>query len=252
MVNLYIFMNKYCKNIFYIFKNKKTGIFIIYSYFKYFIWIKTKPIFIKKISFDSNKTFIRWWDGETLTLLWISFLYEDSSSEFSNKFLKILNYKWDKFILWLPLLYLENNEENTPFLRAWLITRNYFNKVNLWNKGYWDAFFFINLWNISKFINIYKNKKIFLVSNIKTINKVRTINDLSCIWFQEIPEKKSYKLYNEIKNGILDKVNKLETDNLVIIISWWPVAKILAYELTIEYNYICHDVWSYFDRNLTS
>lgn len=225
-------------------------LFLFSSYLKYFFSIKTKPIVLNKIWFNIDRSFIRWWDWETLILLGISFIYEDWNPELSRKFLKILNYKWDDFILWLPFLYIQDEEENTSYLRSWIITRNYFNKIQFSKKEYWDAFYFINLWNISKFIELYKNKKIFLISNVNTIDKSKKIKNLNFVWFQEIPDKKSYKLYNKIKNQTIEKLNLLEKKDLIIIISWWPLAKVLSYDLTIDLNYVCHDVWSYFDRNL--
>lgn len=250
-LKIYKPVNSYLKIIFDILKNPKTWVFLFFCYFKYFIWIKTKPIILNKVEFNPNKSFIRWWDWESLMLLWLTFFYEEWNIELSTKFNKILNYKWNKFILWLPFLFIENEEKATIFLRAWLITRNYFNKIKLsLNNKYWDAFYFINLWNIWNFINIYNAKKLFLVSNIKTINKVKNISELNFVWFQEIPEKNSYKLFHDIKKDILNKLKNIDEKNLVIIISWWPIAKVLAYDLTINFNYVCHDVWSYFDRNL--
>jgi hypothetical protein len=34
---------------------------------------------------------------------------------------------------------------------------------------------------------------------------------------------------------------------LIILISWWPFAKALIYDLTIESKFVCHDVWAVFD-----
>jgi hypothetical protein len=38
---------------------------------------------------------------------------------------------------------------------------------------------------------------------------------------------------------------------MVIIVSWGPMAKVLAYDLTTEYRYICHDTGQFFDLFLT-
>lgn len=151
----------------------------------------------------------------------------------------------------MPIEYITKKEEQTKYLRARLITRYYLNKHIDRRRKYWDAFYFINLGNISVFKNLYKWKKLFIVANNETIKKIKE-SDLknNIIWYNEIPYRNAYLKYNEIKQSILRDLENIDRNNLIIIISSWPTAKVLCYDLTIEEDFICHDVGSYFDRNL--
>ena len=229
----------------------KTLYILLVAYISFFLNIRTKPIKLKVIDFNINKSFIRWWDGETLILLWISFSYQKASFELSRKFKEFFYCNSNKVILWMPIEYITKKEEQTKYLRARLITRYYLNKHIDRRRKYWDAFYFINLGNISVFKNLYKWKKLFIVANNETIKKIKE-SDLknNIIWYNEIPYRNAYLKYNEIKQSILRDLENIDRNNLIIIISSWPTAKVLCYDLTIEEDFICHDVGSYFDRNL--
>ena len=225
-------------------------IFLIYKYIFFVIfWFKTKAISnIKLIKPSLEKTFIRWWDWETNAVLWISFSFEKSSKKLKKYLKNIIQYKNNDLLIWLPIKFISNNEKNTKDLNIWMNTRIYLNlNLNLnKNKEYWDALFFRDIWSIENFINFYKWKKLFIVSNKNTINKVN--NNIENIWTYEIPYRNSFNNYFNIKRNLLEKLNLLSNKkDLIILVSWWPFAKALCYDLTVENNFICHDIGAIFD-----
>jgi len=222
--------------------------FLIYKYFYLFFFKKTKKIILewKILKPSLEKTFIRWWDWETNMALGISFSFEKSSFNLKKYFKYILNYSWDKIILWLPLKFILFDENKTEFIKVWRTTRLFFYLFLDKNKNYWDAFFFRDIWSLDNFKNFYKRKKIFLISNKNTLEKVNWIMN-NIIDTYEIPFNNTFKNYKNIKISILKKILKLDKQNLIIMISWGPFAKVLSYDLTIENNFVCHDVWAIFD-----
>lgn len=232
-----------------IIKNPYLCFFLLYKYIFFVIFrFKTKPILNLNITKPSlNKSFIRWWDWETNSVLWISFSFEKSSKKLKMYLKNIINYNWDKILLWLPIKFIVNEEKNTNFIKIWKTTRLYLNKNIVSNKLYWDAFFFRDIWNFDNFTKFYDGTNLFLVWNEDTIKKVLDKN-IKLIWTYSIPYKNSFNNYFVIKNNIVDKIKNLEnSSNFIVLVSWWPFAKALCFDLTMENNYICHDVWAIFD-----
>lgn len=135
--------------------NPKTFIFLLATYFRHYCGIKTYPLHVKTTPFDIGRSFIRWGDGETLMLLGISFSYENGSRKLSKKFESILQYSGNKFVLALPLFFIEKQEEETPHMKSWIITRRYFNQYLDLSRMYGDSFFFRNLAGIEAFKKLY-------------------------------------------------------------------------------------------------
>jgi len=242
-------INKLIMHIIDIIKNPYLLTFLLYKYLYFiFLWKKTKPIFLEQkiISPDLEKSFIRWWDGETNAALWISFSFEKSSYKLKEYLNNIIKYNWNDIILWLPIDFILKEEKDTKYLKIWRTTRLYlWLKLNI-TKKYWDAFFFRKMKNINEFQNFYKHKQIFIISNKKTLEKTK--NSIVSIWNFEIPYRNSFDNYNNIKNELVNKLDSFKkVDNLLILISWWPFAKALIYDLTIESKFVCHDVWAVFD-----
>lgn len=223
-------------------------LFLLYKYiFFVFLWFKTKPISnIDLIKPSLEKTFIRWWDWETNAALWITFSFERSSTKLKNYLNNIINYKWDKILIWLPIKFISKSEKETDFLNIWKTTRIFLKNVINTNKEYWDAFFFREILSIDKFVDFYSWKKLFFISNKNTINKINKYK-INNVWTFIIPDKNSFDNYINLKGEILDKIVLLDNQETIIIVSWWPFAKALCYDLTKDNNFVCHDVWAIFD-----
>lgn len=53
-------------------------------------------------------------------------------------------------------------------------------------------------------------------------------------------------------DSIITKLSTIEKEDTIIIISAGPAAKVLAYDLTLQQEFVCHDVGSFFDAHLPS
>ena len=245
-------MKKYILSFFSLLRFPRHLMFLSGAYFRYFLGIKTKPLDAKWEGFSMNKTFIRWGDGETMVALGIPmvfhFQYEHASKRLSEKMKAILAYKGDDIVIGLPREFLTQEEEKTPHLRAWIITRNLFQSKFALNSQYGDAFFFRQIGSYEKFLEMYKNKKIFLITNSDSIKKIKNDGRLPLLGTYAIPKSHAFDSYDRLKKEISEKIRKIEDKkNMVLIIAGWPMAKVLAYEFTTEYWYICHDTGQFFD-----
>lgn len=227
-------------------------IFIFSVYIKYFLGVKTKPLNVQWDGFSMNKTFIRWGDGETMVALGIPmvfyFQYEHSSKRLSDKMKSILSYKGNDIVIGLAREFLSQEEEKTPHLRAWIITRALFQSKFALNSHYGDAFFFRQIGSYEKFLEMYKKKKVFLITNSDSIEKIQNDGRLPLLGTYAIPKSHAFDSYDVLKKEIIEKLDSLEDKkNMILILAWWPMAKVLAYDLTIEFGYISHDTGQFFD-----
>lgn len=161
---------------------------------------------------------------------------------------EILSYTGDDIIIWLAREFLVQEEKDTPHLRAWIITRALFQSGYIKNTHYGDAFFFRQIGSYERFLDMYKDKKVFLITNADSIEKIKKDTRLPLIGSFAIPKSHAFDSYDTLKPQILSALDSIEDkQNMVIIVSWGPMAKVLAYDLTTEYRYICHDTGQFFD-----
>ncbi len=199
-----------------------------------------------------EKTFIRWGDGETMVALGIPMVfvykYEHSSRRLSEKMKAILSYEGKDIVIGLAREFLSQDEDQTPHLRAWIITRALFQSNFISNSQYGDAFFFRQIGSYEKFLEMYREKRIFLITNSDSIQKIQNDGRLPLLGTFAIPKTHAFDSYDILKKEIIFAFDGLEdTSHMVIILAGWPMAKVLAYDLTIEYGYICHDTGQFFD-----
>lgn len=245
-------MNKYVYSFFSLLKFPKHLFFLFWVYIRFFLGVKTKPFQGVWRDFDINKTFIRWWDGETMVALGIPmvfyFQFERSSKRLANKMKAILSYEGDDIIIWLPKEFLIQEEDKTPHIRAWIITRNLFQSKFTLNSQYWDAFFFRQIGSYENFLRMYEKKKVFLITNSDSIAKIEKDRRLPLLWSFAIPKSHAFDSYNTLKTQILEKLSGIgDKKDMIIILAGGPMAKVLAYDLTTEYHYVCHDTGQFFD-----
>lgn len=230
--------------------NPTLVLFLIRKYFNIVIKKKTptcKIQFIEKIP-SLHQTFIRWGDWETNSVLWISFSFEKASPLLSQYLKKILSHKDSNILLWLPLDYIIYSEENTENISLRRTTRIYLSKYIDSTKTYGDAFCFRNIGSIKIFNEFYAGKDLILISHQDTLHRGKNLlNNL--IGTFEIPYRNAFDYYYDLKSDIIQHLNNTIRDkkNTVILVSWWPFAKALCYDLTIESVFICHDIWAVFD-----
>ncbi len=248
-------MKKYFVSFFSLLSFPSHLLFLIWVYFRYMIGMKTKPLNVDWNAFSMDKTFIRWGDGETMVALGMpmvfTFQYEKSSKRLSEKMKSILAYAGDRIVIGLPKEYLIKEEDDTKDMRAWIITRNFFQSKFNACKSYDDAFFYRHLANYENFLKLYEWKKIFLVTNQDSIDKISSDGRLPTVWHYAIPGKNAFDSYDDFKWGIIWNLNALpDRNDLIVLISGWPAWKVLAFELTTEFGYVCHDVGQFFDLYL--
>lgn len=161
---------------------------------------------------------------------------------------QILSYQGDDIVIGLAREFLSQEEDKTPHLRAWIITRNLFQSGFAHNKQHGDAFFFRQIGSYEKFLDMYRDKKIFLITNENSINKIKMDGRMPLVGTFTIPPSHAFDSYDVLKKWVIEELEKIpDKTNMIIIIAGGPMAKVLAYELTIEYHFVCHDTGQFFD-----
>ena len=171
-----------------------------------------------------DKTFIRWGDGETMVALGIPmvfyFQYEHSSKRLSEKMKEILAYKGKNIVIGLAREFLSQEEDKTSHLRAWIITRALFQSKFNQSAQYGDAFFFRQIGSYEKFLEMYKEKQVFLITNSDSIAKIENDGRLPLLGSYAIPKSHAFDTYDFLKKEILERLDVFEkNDNMVIIMA---------------------------------
>ena len=171
-----------------------------------------------------EKTFIRWGDGETMVALGIPMVfvyqYEQSSRKLSEKMKAILSYQGIDIVIGLAREFLAQDEEKTPHLRAWIITRALFQSKFISNAQYGDAFFFRQIGSYEKFLDMYREKKVFLITNSDSIQKIQKDGRLPLLGSFAIPKSHAFDAYDVLKKDIIATLDMIEdTSQMVIILA---------------------------------
>jgi hypothetical protein len=115
---------------------------------------------------------------------------------------------------------LSQEEDKTPHLRAWIITRALFQSKFTLNSEYGDAFFFRQIGSYEKFLDMYKEKKVFLITNTDSIAKIQNDGRLSLLGFYAIPKSHAFDSYDTLKKEIIEKIDTIEDrGNMVLILA---------------------------------
>ncbi len=240
------------------FTNWRVFLYVTVYYPLFFFWYKTPPLSIKTKSFDVNKSFVRIWDGEILICMWIDLHFatftQKAFPKLQSTMRKLVAYSWDDLDLWLSLKYITEVEDSTPRMEMHRLMRTYYKHVLGLSpkKPYWDAYFFRDLWNFDALAFLYSRYKIVLITKASTIVAVAESKKFLLVWSVEIPPNNAFSFYDSIKNDVISACKRFQYDpSLRILISAWPVAKMLCYDLTVSHSFVCHDVGSVFDMFLT-
>lgn len=171
-----------------------------------------------------DKTFIRWGDGETMVTLGIPmvfyFQYEHSSKRLSKKMKEILAYTGNDIVIGLAREFLSQEEDKTPHIRAWIITRALFQSKFNQGTHYGDAFFFRQIGSYEKFLEMYKKKRVFLITNSDSIVKIENDGRLPLLGSYAIPKSHAFDSYDFLKKEILEKLENIQNkENMIIIMA---------------------------------
>ncbi len=227
----------------------KWAYFVFMSYFTYFFWY-SPPTFYKKTQFNPDRSFIRWGDGETLMYLWISFDYQKSNNVLKKYFSLIAYTDMPNIVVWLPFRFLEKPIHETPYIRAWIISRYIIPRIFSSTREYWDAFFFRDIPNLDAFLWIYSSYSVFFIVNQKTYDKIlKQSKWINIQGVHILPEINAFDNYESTIQILLQNLWKMNSEKTRILISAWPTAKALVYDLTKNW-YIVHDTGAVFDKLL--
>lgn len=209
------------------------------------------------ISNKYNKSIIRFGDGEFNIILGENIEYQRYSEKLSQNLLTIIKeYDCNKsnYILCIPKFFFQSTGIKLMKKRAWIsswsFSRYFFKKNCDLNKEYGDAFIFhkgnshkySKLWNKNKY-----QKCIFIHNNERYAQEFEKQYKISTI-FIKAPTKNAFQKIDEIENNITNEASKYAKENLIIIVSMGPAAKILVYNLCDKYRII--DAGHCFDNPL--
>lgn len=244
-------MKKYFLTLLALLRFPSSLIFLAKVYISYFLGLESKPLTIGGGEFSMQKSFIRWGDGETMACLGIPFIfsfdYERSSKRLAKKMKEILSYTGDNIVIGVATDFLTKPEKETTFLRSWIITRHLFGSNFSKNKHFDDAFFFRKLKDYESFLELYKWKKVFMVTNQASINKILRDGRLEVVGSYALPPKNAFDIYDTAKPAVIEALQKENAKDVIVMLAGGPMAKVLAYDLTTEYGYTCHDTGQFFD-----
>lgn len=233
-------------------------LYVTIYYPLFFIGYKTPSLSLKSKKFDPDRSFVRIGDGEILICMWIDVHFatftQKAFPQLQSVMRKLVGYQWDDLDLWLSLKYLTSDESATPRMEMHRLMRTYYKHVLGRNpiKAYWDAYFFRDLWSYEALVDLYAPYKIILVTKKSTIDAVKSSGGFNVVWEVVTPSNDAFSYYADVKQEICDLCVSLWNDPVLrLLISVWPMAKMLCYDLTITGGYVCHDVWSVFDMYLT-
>lgn len=125
--------------------------------------------------------------------------YENSSRRLSEKMKQILAYRGEDIVIGLAREFLSEEEDKTPHLRAWIITRALFQSKFALNSQYGDAFFFRQIGSYERFLEMYRDKKVFLITNQDSIDKIKNDGRLPLLGSFTIPKSHAFDSYDELK-----------------------------------------------------
>lgn len=95
--------------------------------------------------------------------------------------------------------FLSQEEDQTPHLRSWIITRALFQSKFALNSQYGDAFFFRQIGSYEKFLEMYEDKRVFLITNQSSIDKITYDGRLPLLGTFAIPSSHAFDSYDDLK-----------------------------------------------------
>ena len=189
-----------------------------------------------------NKSIIRFGDGEYRIMYKNKGIhYQDYNDSLKKELLDILkNYSNDSnYIICLPPFFFKNAFwflfNDTKYIHCFSVPRFYWRKNINKHVKYGDAFFF-GKGNDKIFSKLWENNdKIIFVHNDKKWCDLFNLNYSKNAIFIKSPKKNSYNKLDEIEK----KIKKIDVNkNYLILVSSGPMAKILAYRLSLNNHHV--------------
>lgn len=241
---------------------------IMYLSFRLFIklleWIgffsegfKAKKIWKIEELVASNKSVIRWGDGETRLLMGGDINFQRARWKLSIELLKVLLFSRveSNYVLGLPIEYIsrtDNELKTSARSRSWIATKYVLSFLVDKNLDLFDAFVFREETNIpNELIEkmwLGKTHIIFVHGNYKYFNDFKNKYVNSKIYFVQVPSCNAFDHVDETLNKIifLQRSECISKDNLRILVSAGPSAKTLIRMLS-SIGMIAYDMGHYFD-----
>lgn len=206
---------------------------------------------------NSNKSLIRWGDGESAIFTGGNLYFQNNSLKLLIDFFKIVrNYKNNsQYLIALPNEFLINTKENlieTNKYKIWKFTRYIFNFFFKKDVIYLDSFMFREGTSLAnqeiERLWLKERKIIFIHSNYKYYLDFKTKYKEKDIYFISVTSANSYSQ----KSKILKKVEEIfvssdsQKNDFCIMVSSGPAGKTYVYELS-KIGFKALDLGHYFD-----
>lgn len=234
-----------------------------YNFYKYF----RKCSYFEKYTFldaeqtlnyllKSEKSFIRFGDGEFNFLYGIETHFQKYDPFLKSILLEIVKNHTpnSSYILGIPILPIEkinyNSLQKKRKLKTWIRTEMFMKNKLSEKCVYGDPFIFRRAavnekLNISK---LWENKIVLLVGSLTKYFRYRQLEITKKQYLIDCPNNNAFKEWKNIINNILEviAINNLNKEDIVILISLGPTAKVIAYELSKK-DLIVYDIGHHFD-----
>lgn len=198
-----------------------------------------------KCVLNQNKSIIRLGDGEFNILKGKDISYQKYSISLEKDIKKILkeyfkNSKECKYLLCVPKFFMNSNGikliKKRVYVSSWSYSRKIFQKEFPQDIVYGDAFLFAkqnkkNYEEIWKMAN--KSKCIFIHNNEKYAKDFEKRYKIPTS-FIKIEAKNAYEEIEKIRKEIIQKIEGINKDDIMVIISAGPAGKVLVYDLANE------------------
>lgn len=202
----------------------------------------------------SNKSIIRFGDGEFLLISGLDIGFQKYSDELKNDFLKILNDEDNRLLVGLhSCVNLHDSEIEES---GWRIGAIRVIKILLpfviknKNRLFGDAVVFYaynkNYFNVTRLV---ENKEIVIFANELIVKEVfiqNLFSEASKIYTIIVDKKHSYEKKDIYLNEFYTLVKNKNKNNLRILLGGGPGSKVIGYTL-IKDDYVCYDLGNWFD-----
>lgn len=206
---------------------------------------------------QSNKSLIRWGDGESAIFFGRSIKFQCANKDISSDLKRIIqSYSENKsdFLLAGPNLYLQASLLDLikiKKLTTWLHTRYIFGRIISKGVILGDAFIFrpLSLLKNDDIERLWSDSNVVLIhSRIEVYNDFKNKYAHLKVGFVAIDDLNAYDsvtlILQKVENVCFE--NGFNKNNTKILISAGPTAKVLVYKLT-EIGYISYDIGQYFN-----
>lgn len=190
----------------------------------------------------AGKSIIRFGDGEIYIMNGGSIHYQKFDSKLQKIFTEMVE-KYNNesnYVLCLPREMIRRTNKQLRkenLLHCWLPMKVFFEIKFNHRAKYLDAFMFYVNETIPDYLEKYlKEKQVIVATNKSNIDNLKRNTSLpfSNICYIETPESNAFSEYEKIKNAIRTEVKKYGKENSVVLVSFGPASKAVAFEMSSE------------------